>query len=198
MLKHNVLLYFYTCWIHKRGSLTQFLPLKLVEPQSKCKQAHSHCSDGSAILTFWLIAGFVRSVMRHFFSAHFGKKKFYLTMRLLQGWHTCAQPHWLIAEGVTHSLAGQLQYEHGNVLELLIRQKDLTALAGLKQKKKSMVILPTGPHTKALTLILTFLTIQNLYPPAALHQHSCSQIQVFYSVKTKVQQVFSFKMRQIF
>lgn len=76
MLKHSVLLYFYTCWIHKRGSLTQFLPLKLVEPQSKCKQAHSHCSDGSAVLTFWLIAGFVRSVMRHFFPAQFGKKSF--------------------------------------------------------------------------------------------------------------------------
>lgn len=196
MLKHSVLPCFYTCWIHKRGSLTQFLPLKLVEPQSKCKQAHSHCSDGSAVLTFWLIAGFVRSVMRHFFPAQFGKKSFIWRWGSYKA-DTRALNHtgWLQREWLIPSLAS---YSMSTVMCWNYWSKGPDSPGWTETKKKSMVILPTGPHTKALTLILTFLTIQNLYPPAALHQHSCSHIQVSYSVKTKVQQVFSFEMRQIF
>lgn len=60
----------------------------------------------------------------------------------------------LIAVGVTHSLTGQLLYKHGNVLKLLIRQKDLTTPAGLKQKRNQWLFYPTGHRRGFIHLLL--------------------------------------------
>lgn len=68
-------------------------------------------------------------------------------MMLEKGLKTHTRSAWLIAEGVTHSLAGQLQYERSNVLELLIIQKDLTSMAGLKQKRNQWLFYPLD-HTQ--------------------------------------------------
>ena len=107
------------------------------------KHTHTHTLTKSEHTrsTVWLMALIDQRVMKHFSPANFGKRR---KKRRTCGWAPCntnTRTHTYAANQtnrVTHSLAGKLLYERRNVLKLLIRRKDLTTPAGLKQKKKKI------------------------------------------------------------
>lgn len=89
--------------------------------------------------------------------------------------HTHTQPASQ-TNRVTHSLTGKLLYERHNVLKLLIRQKDLTTPAGLKQKTIDAYFTHRTAHWSSHTdtRVFSTLTIQKPFP-ACCASHVCIQ-----------------------